>query len=136
MKKFWSEFKSFAMRGNVVDLAVGVVIGTAFGKIVSSLVADILMPILSLITGRVNIASLSAVIPASINGGKPIVLSYGTFLQSIIDFLAIAFAIFLMIKVINRFQKKEEKPAAPGREELLLTEIRDLLKEQNEKSAE
>lgn len=136
MKKFLGEFRDFAMRGNVVDLAVGVVIGGAFGNIVSALVKNILMPLLSLITGRVNLSALAATIPASIGNGKPIVIEFGLFLQAIIDFIAIAFSIFLMIKVINRFQKKKEeepKPAAPGKEEVLLAEIRDLLKEQAEK---
>lgn len=137
MKKFLSEFKAFAMRGNVVDLAVGVVIGGAFGNIVSALVKNILMPLLSLITGRVNLSALAAIIPASIGNGEPIVIQFGLFLQAIIDFVAIAFSIFIMIKAMNKFQKKEkEAPVqpAPSKEEVLLTEIRDLLKQQNEKA--
>lgn len=136
MKKFLSEFKSFAMRGNVVDLAVGVVIGSAFGNIVSALVKNILMPLLSLITGRINLSSLAAIIPASIGNSEPIVIQFGLFLQAIIDFVAVAFSIFIMIKAMNRFQKKKEEapaPPAPSKEEVLLTEIRDLLKQQNEK---
>lgn len=135
MKKLLTEFKNFAMRGNVVDLAVGVVIGAAFGKIVSSLVADIFLPILSLITGRINLSTLAATIPAAFGVGDPIVIKFGVFLQTIIDFLAIAFSIFIVIKAMNRLQKKKEEtppsPPAPSKEELLLTEIRDLLKEQN-----
>lgn len=133
MKKFIQEFKEFAMRGNVVDMAVGVIIGGAFGKIVSSLVGDIVMPALSLIAGRISLADLSAVIPASLSGAEPIVIAYGAFLQSILDFLIIALSIFLAIRLMNKFKKKQEEtppaPPAPSNEELLLTEIRDLLKD-------
>ena len=130
MKKFFAEFKEFAMRGNVMDMAVGVIIGGAFGKIVTSLVDDILMPIIGSITGGVDFTSLSAKVgEASIN--------YGTFIQNIIDFLIVALCIFIMIKAINaasaKLKKEEEEtkaeePAGPTQEELL-TEIRDLLKE-------
>ncbi len=137
MKNFMKEFKEFAMRGNVIDLAVGVVIGGAFGKIVSSLVTDIIMPVLSVILGRVDLTSLKATIPAAMEGGKPILITYGVFLQTVLDFVVIAFSIFLAIKLINRLQKKKEEtppaPAEPSKEEVLLTEIRDLLKEQNSK---
>lgn len=137
MKKLMKEFKEFAMRGNVMDLAVGVVIGGAFGKIVSSLVTDIIMPVLSLITGRIDLTTLSISIPAAIQGGKAIAITYGVFLQNVLDFIIIAFSIFLAIKVINRLQrKKEETPSPapePSKEEILLTEIRDLLKEHSEK---
>lgn len=133
MKKFLREFREFAMRGNVVDLAVGVIIGGAFGKIVSSLVSDIIMPLLSLILGKVNLTDLKWTIPVSAADGKPILITYGVFLQTALDFLVIAFSIFLIIKMINRFQKKKEEtppaPPEPGKEEILLTEIRDLLKE-------
>lgn len=127
------EFKKFAMRGNVVDLAVGVIIGGAFGKIVSSLVNDVVMPLLGLIVGGVNFTDLKLPLKEATEGSEAIFLNYGQFIQSIFDFLIIAFSIFLFIKALNSFKKKEEdKPApppAPTKEELLLTEIRDLLKE-------
>lgn len=125
------EFKEFAMKGNVLDLAVGVIIGGAFGKIVSSLVNDIIMPIVGLLLGGVNFSNLMLSL-----GRKGAVLKYGAFIQSVVDFLIIAATIFLFIKAINSFKKKEEVVAkieepAPTKEELLLTEIRDLLKERN-----
>lgn len=132
MKKLLNEFKEFAVRGNVMDMAVGVVIGGAFGKIVSSLVADIIMPVLSLITGRINLTALSVTVPAALEGAKPITITYGNFLQTVLDFIAIAFSIFLVIKAMNRLKRKKEAAAPPlsepGREEVLLTEIRDLIK--------
>ena len=135
MKKFMQEFKEFATRGNVLDMAVGVVIGGAFSKIVTSLVENIIMPALSLITGKINLTDLAVTLPVS--SGDPIVLGYGVFLQNILDFILIALSIFMIVKLINRFHKKKEeapKPApAPSKEEVLLTEIRDLLKEQNRK---
>lgn len=135
MKKLLNEFKEFAVRGNVMDMAVGVVIGGAFGKIVSSLVADIIMPVLSLITGRINLTALSVTVPAALEGAKPITITYGNFLQTVLDFIAIAFSIFLVIKAMNRLKRKKEAapppPAEPGREEVLLTEIRDLLKKKD-----
>lgn len=135
MKKLLNEFKEFAVRGNVMDMAVGVVIGGAFGKIVSSLVADIIMPVLSLITGRINLTALAVTVPAALEGAKPITITYGNFLQTVLDFVAIAFSIFLVIKAMNRLKRKKEAaappPAEPGREEVLLTEIRDLLKKRD-----
>lgn len=135
MKKLLNEFKEFAVRGNVMDMAVGVVIGGAFGKIVSSLVADIIMPVLSLITGRINLTALAVTVPAALEGAKPITITYGNFLQTVLDFIAIAFSIFLVIKAMNRLKRKKEAaaapPAEPGREEVLLTEIRDLLKKKD-----
>ena len=136
MKKFIQEFKDFAMRGNVIDLAVGVIIGGAFGKISSSLVTDIITPLLSILTGKINLSTLSVIIPAA-QGGSDITLAYGIFLQTVLDFVITAFAIFIMIKLMNRVHKKKEDAAeeappaepAPSKEELLLTEIRDLLKE-------
>ncbi|MBN2348356.1 MAG: large-conductance mechanosensitive channel protein MscL [Bacteroidales bacterium] len=132
------EFKSFAMRGNVVDMAVGIIIGGAFGKIVSSLVADVIMPPIGLLIGGVDFTALKIVIKDGVmdSAGKvvseSVSLNYGNFIQVTIDFLIIAFAIFLLIKGMNNLKKKEEKaPAAapaPSKEELLLTEIRDLLK--------
>ena len=139
------DFKAFAMRGNVIDMAVGVVIGGAFGKIVSSAVSDLIMPAIGLLVGGVNFTDLKWVIKAAQVGtdGKETVaavtLNYGNFLQSAFDFLIIAFFIFLFIKLITRLtQKKEETvapsvPPAPTKEEVLLTEIRDLLKEQGQK---
>ncbi|MCE5195867.1 MAG: large-conductance mechanosensitive channel protein MscL [Negativicutes bacterium] len=126
-----SEFKKFIMRGNVIDLAVGVIIGGAFGKIVTSLVNDIVMPLLSVILGRINLAGLKVIInPASATSGE-VALKYGAFLQSVIDFLIVALAIFLMIKLLSSFKKKEKAapviPPAPSKEEVLLAEIRDLL---------
>lgn len=125
------EFKKFAMKGNVIDLAVGVVIGGAFGKIVTSLVNDIIMPLLGLILGRVNFSNLKWPQNA---GEKEFAIKYGMFMQSIMDFLIIAFSIFLFIKLISRLKKKEEEKAKeekPSREELLLQEIRDILKEKH-----
>ncbi len=133
------EFKEFAMRGNVVDMAVGIIIGSAFGKIISSFVTDILMPPLGLIIGGTDFRALRIQLSEPvISGGKMVStgtsLNYGNFIQVTIDFLIIAFAIFMMIKMMNRFTKKNEAPvevpapAEPTKEELLLTEIRDLLK--------
>lgn len=125
------EFKKFALKGNVLDLAVGVIIGGAFGKIVTSLVNDIIMPILGLVIGGINFTALQYVL--SENGSEPIVLRYGQFIQATFDFLIIAFSIFMFIKVLTRFKKKEEaKPVpapTPSKEEILLSEIRDILKE-------
>ncbi|MDV3428949.1 MAG: large-conductance mechanosensitive channel protein MscL [Bacillota bacterium] len=125
------EFKDFAMKGNVVDLAVGVIIGGAFGKIVSSLVNDIIMPVLGLVLGGMNLSDRK--LPMHGINGKTVSLNYGMFIQTTIDFLIIAFSIFIIIKAINRFnKKKEEKPAEPpkpSKEEELLSEIRDILKD-------
>lgn len=129
------EFKSFAMKGNVVDLAVGVIIGGAFGKIVSSFVADVIMPPLGLLIGGVNFTDLKFIMrKAEIVDGvenAAVTLNYGNFLQATFDFMIIAFCIFMFVKVINSAKRKEEAaaPPAPSKEEALLTEIRDLLKE-------
>ena len=136
MKNFFRDFKEFAMRGNVLDMAVAVVIGAAFGKIITSLVDNIIMPVISMITGGANVADL-AVTMSSYTGDEPIVLQYGQFIQNIIDFLIIAFCIFVALKIIGKFfhKNKEEEEAAPPeptKEELLLTEIRDLLKEKKD----
>ncbi len=141
MKKFIEDFKSFAMKGNVIDMAVGVVIGGAFGKIVTSLVSDIITPLISMVTGKTNLAELS--IPLSgIKGQEGYVgIMYGQFIQNIIDFLIIALSIFLVIRIIGKFKRKEEvkevEEAAEVKETLskdqeLLTEIRDLLKEKKD----
>ena len=131
---FMKEFKQFAMRGNVVDMAVGVIIGAAFGKIVSSIVKDIIMPPIGFLIGGVDFSDLNISFKALKEGADPVTINYGIFLQTVIDFLIIAFVIFLLIKVINKFKRKEEaKPApapepTPTKEEVLLTEIRDILK--------
>ena len=126
---FIKEFKEFAMKGNVLDMAVGVIIGRAFGKIVSSLVDDVLMPLVGKITGGIDFTKLSLTLG---EGDNAATLNYGMFIQNVVDFLIVAFCIFLMLKAINKFnKKKEEEPAAapePTNEEKLLTEIRDLLK--------
>ena len=131
MAKFIQEFKDFAMRGNVMDMAVGVIIGGAFGKIVSSLVDDILMPCVGMITGNVDFSTLAYQIG---EGEGAAVLKYGQFIQNIVDFLIVAFCIFLMLKGINRLNRKKEEPEAPAApagptQEELLAEIRDLLKQ-------
>ncbi len=130
-----SEFKAFASRGNVVDLSVGIIIGGAFGKIVSSAVSDVLMPPLGLAIGGLNFTDLKfamkdAVWDATGKMSSPAVtINYGNFLQTCVDFIIIAFAVFMIIRVINRFQAKQaEAPAPPSKQEILLTEIRDLLK--------
>jgi large conductance mechanosensitive channel len=118
------EFKNFAMKGNVIDLAVGIVIGAAFGKIVSSLVGDIIMPVVGSLVGGIDFSGLA------VNIGEASV-KYGKFIQSAVDFVIIAAAIFLVVQAINRMKREEEKPAtpaAPPRQEVLLAEIRDLLK--------
>ena len=129
--KLFDEFKAFVMRGNVVDLAVGVIIGAAFGKIVTSLVNDIFMPIMGMIIGNVDFSSLEIKLGEPVEGAEQAAIRYGAFIQEIVNFLIIALCIFMVIKVINKLQKKkEEAPAAapePTKEEVLLTEIRDAL---------
>jgi large conductance mechanosensitive channel len=127
-----AEFKEFAMKGNVVDLAVGVVIGAAFGKIVSSLVGDVIMPPLGLALSGIDFKEASTAIGTGADG-MPVLLKYGAFVQTMIDFVLIAFVLFLAIKGINRLKKPaapapDAPPPAPTREEVLLAEIRDLLK--------
>ena len=126
---FLSDFKAFAMRGNVIDMAVGVIIGTAFGKIVSSVVTDIITPLFGVILGGIDFKGLSVTVGDS-------VITYGNFIQATFDFVIIAFSIFLFIRLISKLHSKKEEekpaePAAPSKEEQLLTEIRDLLKEKN-----
>lgn len=127
------EFKKFAMRGNVVDMAVGIVIGAAFGKIVSSFVADVIMPPLGLLLGGVDFKDLVIVLQEAVGETPAVVIAYGQFIQTVVDFVIIAFAIFMVIKAMNSLKAKEEAapaaPPAPSKEELLLTEIRDLLKD-------
>lgn len=129
---FAQDFKAFIMRGNVVDLAVAVVIGGAFGKIVTSLVNDIIMPPIGWLTGGIDFSNLKWVIQNSPDPKKVVAISYGTFINSIITFLIIAFAIFIVIKLMERaMPKKEAAPAATPPDVVLLTEIRDLLKQQH-----
>ena len=136
---FVKEFKEFAMRGNVLDMAVGIVIGGAFGKIVSSFVNDILMPPLGLLIGGINFTDLKLTLRSAAMGADgveipAVTFNYGNFIQVIVDFLIIAFAIFILLKGINQFKKKKEEapaaPAEPPADIQLLTEIRDLLKKQ------
>lgn len=127
-----SEFKEFAVKGNVVDMAVGIIIGGAFGKIVTSFVSDVVMPPIGALTGGVDFSNLAIVVREAVDKKPAVLISYGKFLMTVIDFIIIAFAIFMAIKAINTLKKKEaEAPAAspaPTKEELLLTDIRDLLK--------
>jgi len=127
------EFKAFAMRGNVVDMAVGIVIGGAFGKIVSSFVGDVIMPPLGLLLGDVSFAELAVTLKAATEEVPAVTLNYGMLIQTVVDFVIIAFAIFVVIRGMNALKRKEEEapaaPAAPSKEETLLTEIRDVLKQ-------
>ncbi len=143
MKKFFEEFKTFAMRGNVIDLAVGVVIGGAFGKITTSIVNDIIMPCISMLTGGVNFEDWKLVLKEAVANAEGVIdpateiaIKYGNTIAIILDFIIIAFAVFCMVKAINSLHKKKEEPAPepapepepePSAEEKLLTEIRDLL---------
>ena len=128
-----SEFKEFAMKGNVVDMAVGIIIGAAFGKIVSSFVADVIMPPLGILIGGVDFSDLAIVLKAATDGAEAVTINYGRFIQTVLDFTIVAFAIFMAIKLMNRLKRKKEAapgvPPAPTKEEILLTEIRDLLKQ-------
>ncbi len=125
------EFKEFAIKGNVVDMAVGIIIGGAFGKIVSSFVKDVIMPPIGMILGGVDFSNLAITLKEAAGETPAVLLSYGKFIQSVVDFTIIAFAIFIAVKAINNMKKEEEaKPAAPPKQEVLLEEIRDLLKEQ------
>ena len=130
-----SEFKSFAMRGNVIDMAVGIVIGGAFGKIVSSFVNDVLMPPIGMLIGGVDFSDLAIVLKAATDEAEAVTMKYGMFIQTLLDFLIIAFAIFMVVKAMNAMKKKEEEkpaePPKPSAEVELLTEIRDSLKNNN-----
>ena len=125
------EFKDFAVKGNAADMAVGVIIGAAFGKIVSSLVADVMMPPLGLLIGGVDFSKLKITLHGGTAITPPITLNYGSFAQTIVDFLIVAFAIFLLVKLINTLKREKEEapPAKTTNEEVLLGEIRDLLKQ-------
>ena len=143
VKKFFEEFKAFAMRGNVLDMAVGVVIGGAFGKITASLVNDIIMPLISMLTGGIDFSAWKWVLKEAVMEGSKVVtpevaVNYGNLIAVILDFIIIAFAVFCMVKAINKMHDKLSKPEEepedepePTKEELLLAEIRDLLKEQS-----
>lgn len=126
------EFKTFAMKGNVMDMAIGIIIGGAFGKIVSSFVADVIMPPIGLLIGGVNFSDLAITLKEAVGATPAVTMNYGKFIQTVIDFTIIAFAIFLVVKVMNSLKKKEEAapatPPPPSAEQQLLTEIRDLLK--------
>jgi large conductance mechanosensitive channel len=134
MRTWAQEFKAFVMRGNVVDLAVGVVIGGAFGKITASLVNDILMPPIGLLLGGVDFKNLSITLQPAMDGKDPVTIGYGAFINTVLDFVIIAFALFMVIKAINTMKRKEEAAPTPATppppaEVVLLTEIRDLLKQ-------
>ncbi|MDB6047372.1 MAG: mscL [Pseudomonas sp.] len=135
-----SEFKAFAVKGNVVDMAVGIIIGAAFGKIVSSFVGDVVMPPLGLLIGGVDFSDLAVTLRPAEGTLPAVVLSYGKFIQSVVDFVIVAFAIFMGVKAINRLKREEAVaptlPPAPSTQEVLLGEIRDLLKVRNEQPLE
>ncbi|MGL4473031.1 MAG: large-conductance mechanosensitive channel protein MscL [Shewanella sp.] len=126
------EFKEFAVKGNVVDMAVGIIIGAAFGKIVTVLVSGVIMPPIGVLLGGVNFSDLAWVVKEAAGDAPAVVISYGAFIQTVLDFMIVAFAIFMLVKVINKLKRKAEEapaaPAAPSAQEVLLTEIRDLLK--------
>jgi large conductance mechanosensitive channel len=133
--KLVDEFKAFAMKGNVVDMAVGIIIGAAFGKIIASMVSDVIMPPLGLLIGGVNFTDLKFIMKAAVGENPAVTLNYGNFLQVVFDFLIVAFVVFMMIKAMNSANKKQATapaappaPPAPSKEEMLLTEIRDLLR--------
>jgi large conductance mechanosensitive channel len=129
-----SEFKAFAVKGNVVDMAVGIIIGAAFGKIVSSFVGDVVMPPVGLLVGGVDFSDLAITLKAAEGNAPAVVLAYGKFIQTVLDFVIVAFAIFMGVKVINKLKREEaatpEVPPAPTKDQELLSEIRDLLKAQ------
>jgi large conductance mechanosensitive channel len=133
-----SEFKAFAVKGNVVDMAVGIIIGAAFGKIVSSFVGDIIMPPIGILIGGVDFSALAVTLKAAVGDAPAVTLSYGKFLQTVLDFIIVAFAIFMGVKAINKLKSAEAvveatAAAAPSKEQQLLSEIRDLLKAQQAK---
>lgn len=127
------EFREFAVRGNVVDMAVGIIIGGAFGKIVSSIVGDVILPPIGLLLGGVDFGSLAVTLKQAAGDAEAVVISYGTFIQTVVDFVIIAFAIFMAVKGLNKLKRKQAEapaaPPAPSKEEILLAEIRDLLRE-------
>lgn len=128
----FKEFKEFAMRGNVVDLAIGIIVGAAFGKIITSFVNDVLMPPIGLLLGKMDFSTMAIVLKDATETTPAVLLKYGVFINTIIDFVIVAFAIFMVVKAMNKMKRKEEEvppaPALPSKEETLLTEIRDILK--------
>lgn len=130
--KMFQEFRDFAVKGNMIDMAVGIIIGAAFGKLITSLVNDVIMPPIGQLIGGVNFSELKIIIGSPIDGKAPATLNYGNFIQTAFDFLIVALAIFMVVKAINKMKRKQEAapaaPAAPTKDQLLLTEIRDLLK--------
>jgi large conductance mechanosensitive channel len=130
--KLLNEFKTFAMKGNVVDMAVGIIIGGAFGKIVTSIVNDIILPPIGVLMGGTNFSDLKIILKEAVGETPAVSINYGNFLQVTLDFVIIAFAVFMVIKAMNKMKKKEAEvpaaPPAPSQQEVLLTEIRDLLK--------
>ena len=130
--KVLQEFKQFAMRGNVMDMAIGIIIGAAFGKIISSIVSDVIMPPIGLLLGGVDFSNLAVTLKEGSEGVQPVLLKYGVFINTVIDFLIIAFAIFMVVKGINAMKKKEEEkpsaPPVPTKSEILLEEIRNELR--------
>ncbi len=129
------EFKEFAVKGNAVDMAVGIVIGASFGKIIASLVADLIMPPIGVLIGGMDFTKLGVTLVDAVGDKPAVMLNYGNFIQTVVDFTIIAFAIFMVVKLINNLKKKEAEapvaPPAPSKEEILLSEIRDLLKAKN-----
>jgi len=127
------EFKEFAVKGNVVDMAVGIIIGAAFGKIITSIVGDVIMPPIGLIIGGVDFSKLAITLKQASGDAAAVVISYGKFIQTVVDFTIVAFAIFMLVKALNTLKRKQEvavpPPPAPSNEEVLLSEIRDILKE-------
>ncbi|MDA7085086.1 large-conductance mechanosensitive channel protein MscL [Pseudomonas sp. SA3-5] len=132
-----SEFKAFAVKGNVIDMAVGIIIGVAFGKIVSSFVGDVIMPPIGMLIGGIDFSDLAVTLKAAEGDLPAVIISYGKFIQTLLDFVIVAFAIFMAVKVINQLKREEavapSLPPTPSPEETLLTEIRDLLKAQQSK---
>jgi large conductance mechanosensitive channel len=132
MKNFVQEFKEFAMRGNVMDLAVAVVVGAAFGKIVTSLTNDVIMPVIGVLTGTIDFSDLALTLKAAHGDVAAVTLNYGLLINAVVSFVIVSFAIFVVVKMMNKLKKQEEKEpkkdVKPSKEELLLTEIRDLLK--------
>jgi len=126
------EFKDFAVKGNVVDMAVGIIIGAAFGKVVSSVVSDVIMPPIGVVVGGVDFSKLAFTLKQASGDAAAVVISYGKFIQTVVDFVIVAFAIFMLIKAINTLKRKQEEavqpPPAPSNEAVLLSEIRDILK--------
>jgi large conductance mechanosensitive channel len=128
------EFKEFAMKGNMLDMAVGIIIGAAFGKVISSLVGDVIMPPLGLLIGGIDFSAMGILLKEGVGNAPATVLKYGSFVQALVDFLIVAFAIFLLVKGVNSLRRKKEEapaaPSAPPAQEVLLKEIRDILKAQ------